>query len=75
MLPLQRIVFEEMDLVGVRANPGTCEEVIPLITAGKLDVDTVTTHAFPLSHFHDGYETFTKRIDGALKVLIQPSAS
>jgi len=75
VLPLQRIVFEEMDLVGVRANPGTCEEVIPLITAGKLDVDTVTTHAFPLSHFHDGYETFTKRIDGALKVLIQPGAS
>ena len=74
-LPLQRIVFEEMDLVGVRANPGTCEEIIPLIAAGQVDVDVVTTHTFPLRNFHDGYETFTKRIDGALKVLIQPSAS
>lgn len=73
VLPLQRIVFEEMDLMGVRANPGTCEEVIPLIAEGKLDVDTVTTHRFPLAKFAEGYETFTKRIDGAIKVLIQPN--
>lgn len=74
ILPLQRIVFEEMDLFGVRANPNTCAEVIPLIAEGKLDVDSVTTHAFPLSAFAEAYETFTKRLDGALKVLIQPNA-
>jgi L-iditol 2-dehydrogenase len=74
VLPLQRIVFEEMDLMGVRANPGTCEEVIPLIAGGKLDVDSVTTHRFPLVRFADGFETFTKRIDGAIKVLIQPNS-
>jgi len=75
VLPLQRIVFEEMNIAGVRANPGTCEEVIPLIAAGKLDVDSVTTHTFPLTDFAQAYETFTQRTDGALKVLIQPSAS
>ena len=68
------MVFEEMDVFGVRANPGTCEEVIPLIAAGKIDVDAVTTHAFPLHDFDKAYETFTKRIDGALKVLVQPNA-
>ena len=73
VLPLQRIVFEEMDLFGVRANPGTCEEVIPLIAEGKLDVDSVTTHRFPLADFAEAFETFTKRIDGAIKVLIQPN--
>lgn len=73
VLPLQRIVFEEMDLFGVRANPGTCEEVIPLIAEGKLDVDTVTTHTFPLGEFAGAYDTFTQRLDGALKVLIQPN--
>lgn len=73
VLPLQRIVFEEMDLYGVRANPGTCEEVIPLIAEGKLDVDAVTTHRFPLVDFAEAFETFTKRIDGAIKVLIQPN--
>ena len=74
LLPLQRIVFEEMDVFGVRANPGTCEEVIPLIAGGKIDVAAVTTHAFPLQEFGRAYETFTKRIDGALKVLVQPNA-
>ncbi|HEY5684373.1 MAG TPA: alcohol dehydrogenase catalytic domain-containing protein [Acidimicrobiia bacterium] len=74
ILPLQRIVFEEMDVFGVRANPGTCEEIIPLIAAGKVNVATVTTHAFPLEDFGKAFETFTKRIDGALKVLVQPNA-
>jgi len=74
VLPLQRIVFEEMDLFGVRANPGTCAEVIPLIAEGKLDVDVVTTHTFPLKRFGEAYTTFTERLDGALKVLIQPNA-
>lgn len=72
VMPLQRIVFEEVDVVGVRANPGTCEEVIPLIAQGKLDVDTVTTHKFPLAQFEQAFQTFTQRIDGAIKVLIQP---
>jgi L-iditol 2-dehydrogenase len=73
-LPLQRIVLEEMDVFGVRANPGTCAEVIPLIAAGRIDVAGVTTHTFPLRDFRRAYETFTQRIDGALKVLIQPHA-
>jgi L-iditol 2-dehydrogenase len=74
VLPLQRIVFEEMDVFGVRANPNTCAEIIPLIASGTIDVETVTTHAFPLEEFETAYETFTKRIDGALKVLVQPNA-
>ncbi|MGZ8754325.1 MAG: zinc-dependent alcohol dehydrogenase, partial [Acidimicrobiia bacterium] len=73
-LPLGRLVIEEMDLYGVRANPGTCAEVIPLIAAGKIDVDIVTTHRFPLKDFGLAYETFTERIDGAIKVLVQPNA-
>jgi threonine dehydrogenase-like Zn-dependent dehydrogenase len=73
-LPLSRIVLEEIDLFGVRANPGTCAEVIPLIAAGRLDVNMVTTHVFPLREFARAYETFTERIGGALKVLVQPNA-
>lgn len=72
VMPLQKIVFEEIDVVGVRANPGTCAEVIPLIAEGRLDVDSVITHTFPLTEFGQAFETFTRRIDGAIKVLIQP---
>ena len=71
-LPMQDIVLKELDLFGVRANRGTCEEVIAMISAGKLDVNAVITHHFPLTEFPKAYETFTKRIDGALKVILLP---
>ncbi|KUO63021.1 MAG: hypothetical protein APF84_10870 [Gracilibacter sp. BRH_c7a] len=71
-LPMQDIVLKELDLFGVRANRGTCEEVIPMVSAGKIDVDAVITHHFPLTEFAKAYETFTKRIDGALKVILLP---
>lgn len=71
-LPMQKIVLDEIDLYGVRANRGTCEEVIPLIAAGKIKVDPVITHRFPLREFARAYEVFTKRIDGALKVILEP---
>lgn len=71
-LPMQKIVLDEIDLAGVRANRGTCEEIIPLIAAGKIDVDSVITHHFPLTEFPRAYEVFSKRIDGALKVILHP---
>lgn len=71
-LPMQNIVLNEIDLFGVRANRGTCEEIIPMISAGKIDVDSIITHHFPLTEFATAYETFSKRIDGALKVILEP---
>ncbi|MDN5345281.1 MAG: L-iditol 2-dehydrogenase [Clostridia bacterium] len=71
-LPMQKIVLEEMDIFGVRANRGTCEESIPLIANGKIDVKSLITHEFPLEEFPRAYEVFTKRIDGALKVILHP---
>ncbi|MFQ5860365.1 MAG: zinc-binding dehydrogenase [Dehalococcoidia bacterium] len=72
-LPLQRLVLEEMDLYGVRGSPNACPEVISLIASGRLNVRAVITHTFPLREFDRAYETFTKRIDGALKVLVKPN--
>lgn len=69
---LQKLVLEEMDVFGVRANRGTCEECIPLMALGRLDVRPLITHYFPLSEFPRAYEVFTKRIDGALKVILRP---
>lgn len=71
-LPMQKIVLDEIDLYGVRANRGTCEEIIPLIAAGKIDVKSVITHRFPLTEFPRAFEVFRKRIDGALKVVLEP---
>jgi L-iditol 2-dehydrogenase len=71
-LPVQKLVLEEIDLHGVRANRGTCEEVLPLMARGVIDVKPLLTHHFPLHSFPEALDTFVWRMDGAIKVLIKP---
>jgi L-iditol 2-dehydrogenase len=71
-LPMQKIVLEEIDLFGVRANPNAMDEVLPLIDSGRVRVKELVTHTFPLEAYGEALETFATRKDGALKVLIRP---
>ena len=71
-LPLGQISLNELDVYGLRANPNTCPEVIPLIAVGKIDVKSLITHTFPLTEFATGLETAVERIDGAIRVIIHP---
>ncbi len=71
-LPMQKIVLEEIDLFGVRANQNTMEEVIPLIVSGRVRVKPLVTHRFGLEEYGQALQTFADRVDGALKVLVQP---
>ena len=72
-LPMQKIVLEEIDLYGVRANPNTMDEVIPLIVTGRVRVKELMTHTFPLQDYGKALHTFADRVDGALKVIIKPN--
>lgn len=71
-LPMQKIVLEEIELYGVRANQNEMEEVIPLIVSGRVRVAPLLTHTFPLEDYGQALRTFAERIDGALKVLVKP---
>jgi L-iditol 2-dehydrogenase len=71
-LPMQKIVLEEIDLFGVRANRNTMEEVIPLIVSGRVRAKPLVTHTFGLADYGEALHTFAERVDGALKVLVQP---
>ena len=68
----QKIVLEEIDLYGVRANRNTMEEVIPLMADGRLPAAKLITHHFKLKDFREALHTFNERIDGALKVIVEP---
>jgi L-iditol 2-dehydrogenase len=68
----QKIVLEEIDLYGVRANRNTMEEVMPLMSDGRVPAAALITHHFPLARFADALRTFTERVDGALKVIVEP---
>ena len=71
-LDFQKIVLEEIDLHGVRANRNTMEEVIPLMADGRIDAASLITHHFKLADFGQALLTFNERIDGAMKVIVTP---
>ena len=71
-VPLQRVVLDEIDLVGVRASAGEMPEAFALVAAGRIRLGALITHRFALEDFADAYVTFTERRDGALKVIVRP---
>jgi threonine dehydrogenase-like Zn-dependent dehydrogenase len=68
----QKIVLDEIDLYGVRANRNTMEEVIPLMADGRIPAGKLITHHFPLREFPEALRIFNERVDGALKVIVEP---
>lgn len=71
-LPIQKLVLDEIDLHGVRANRGTTEEVMPLLASRRLDPRKMITHRFPLAEFEEALATYQERRDGAMKIGIKP---
>jgi L-iditol 2-dehydrogenase len=71
-LPMKRIVLDEIEIVGDRANPNTAEDALSLLVNGRVDLAPLLTHRFPLAQFATALETFERRRDGAVKVAIKP---
>ncbi|MDA1000721.1 MAG: alcohol dehydrogenase catalytic domain-containing protein [bacterium] len=70
----KRVVLEEMDIFGVRANPNCGDEVIAMIQGGRIQVTPYITHRFPLRQYQEAYDTFVARKDGAMLVNLTPGA-
>jgi L-iditol 2-dehydrogenase len=71
-LPFQRFVLDEIEVVGSRAAPNCLPEVLALTKSGALRLAELVTHKFPLREFTAAVKTFRERIDGALKVVVEP---
>ncbi len=71
-LPLKSVILNQISILGSRGNPNVSEKVIALIAGGKLNVGKLVTHRFPLAEIRKAVETFVKRLDGALKVVVEP---
>jgi L-iditol 2-dehydrogenase len=72
LLSLQELVLYEKELVGVRATAGGMRRAMPLVSDGRIRVNELHTHTFPLDEFREAIDTFNERRDGALKVIIEP---
>ena len=46
---------------------------VSLLGTGKITLKPYVTHSFPLDEITTAFETFVKRIDGAVKVIVKPN--
>lgn len=72
-LPIKRMVLDEVELVGNRANPNTAGPAIALLAEGRVDLKPLLSHKFPLSEFATALDIYEGRKDGAMKVAIKPN--
>ncbi len=72
-LPYKYIVHNEVAIFGSRANPNVSWKIVQAIASGKLKVDDLVTHTFPLEEFGLALDTFVGRKGGAIKVVIEPN--
>ena len=72
-LPFAYIVSNEIAIFGSKANPHVAERVISLCAGGRLPLEDLVTHSFPLEEFAAALDTFLSRRDGAMKVAVEPN--
>jgi L-iditol 2-dehydrogenase len=71
-LGLQRLVLDELELVGSRASAGEMRRVMPLIEQGRMRVGEVITHTFDLADYARALETFNDPAQHAIKIIVHP---
>lgn len=70
--PTDRIVLDEITLIGSRGSPNCYPRAIRLIMDGHVDAKKMLTHTFPLADFHEAVRMFKAREDGVMRVMITP---
>ncbi len=71
-IAMQRLVLDELELVGCRASAGEMRRVMPLVEQGRMRVREVMTHQFPLAEFGKALATFNDPESGAIKIIVRP---
>lgn len=71
-LPLNKINFNEIKIIGSKANPGESKKVLNFFSNGKIKGEEMITHIFPLEEYEKAVDIFKNRKEGAIKVVITP---
>ena len=71
-LAVQRLVLDELELVGSRASAGEMLRVMPFVANGRVRVGELITHHFALTDYQAALDTFNDRSSGAIKVIVHP---
>ena len=71
-IAMQKLVLDELELVGSRASAGEMRRVMPHVAQGRMRVGQMITHRFPLSDYERAMATFNDRDSGAIKIIVNP---
>ena len=71
-IAMQRLVLDELELVGCRASAGEMRRVMPLVEQGRMRVRDVMTHRFTLAEYEQAIATFNDPASGAIKIIVAP---
>lgn len=71
-IDVQKLVLDELELVGSRASAGEMRRVMPFVEQGRMRVSEMITHRFPLSRYGEAMATFNDRSSGAIKIIVAP---
>jgi L-iditol 2-dehydrogenase len=71
-IAMQRLVLDEIELVGCRASAGEMRRVMPLVEQGRMRVKEMVTHHFPLERYDDALDAIGDPAEAAIKIVIEP---
>jgi len=72
-IDLFKVVMSNLKIAGGRGEgEKVIDRIIPLMADGKINVKSLITHKFTLDKINDAFNTFEKRLEGAIKVIINP---
>ncbi len=74
-IAMQRLVLDELELVGSRASAGEMRRVMPHVEQGRMRVREMVTHRFPLADYAEALATFNDRASGAIKIIVSRRAA
>jgi len=70
-LNLNKVVQWNISTIGSKAEGDWClDRLIPYMDKKMLNGESLITHRFPLEKINEAMEVYSKRIDGAIKVVI-----
>lgn len=72
MLPLPDMYGKNLTFKTGGVNGCDCEEILRLISEGKIDTTPLITHTYPFSRILEAYDLFENRRDNVIKVAIIP---
>ena len=72
MLPLPEMYGKNLTFKTGGVDGCDCAQILSLIEAGKIDTTPLITHRYKLSDIAEAYHLFENKLDGVIKVAVEP---